>query len=93
MSARGRTPATWWAQTLAGIACGFVLALLASALLVRLGQSIAPPTRTQLAMWLMPPVWLGVAGGVYFFPTGRHAWAWLGGVSLLGILLFYLTRP
>ncbi|WZB68131.1 hypothetical protein WJ971_12870 [Achromobacter xylosoxidans] len=36
-------------------------------------------TRSQLAMWLVPPVWLGVLSTVYFFRSGPRAWAWLGG--------------
>jgi hypothetical protein len=34
-------------------------------------------------MWLVPPVWLGVASTVYFFASGLRAWIWLGGACVL----------
>ncbi|WP_107316387.1 hypothetical protein [Achromobacter xylosoxidans] len=69
----------WISKTLAGALFGFVLALGASAALAAMTRGIPLVTRSQLAMWLVPPVWLGVLSTVYFFRSGPRAWAWLGG--------------
>ncbi|WP_081005816.1 hypothetical protein, partial [Achromobacter xylosoxidans] len=69
----------WISKTLAGALLGFVLALGASAALAAMTRGIPLVTRSQLAMWLVPPVWLGVLSTVYFFRSGPRAWAWLGG--------------
>ncbi len=79
----------WLAKTLAGLVLGLVLALLASALLAALLAGLPISERGQLAMWSVPPVWMGVLSGVYFFSSGLRAWLWLGGACLLayGVLL------
>jgi len=79
----------WLSKSLAGFLLGAVLAFAASALFNVLSADLPMSVRGQLAMWLVPPVWLGVLGGVYFFASGLRAWLWLGGASalLLGLLL------
>lgn len=79
----------WVSKSLAGFLLGAVLAFAASALFNALSADLPMSVRGQLAMWLVPPVWLGVLGGVYFFASGLRAWLWLGGASalLLGLLL------
>jgi len=79
----GRRP-DWLSKTLAGLLLGLGLAFAASGLLDLALQPMALPTRGQLAMWSVAPVWLGVAGAVYLFSTGLRAWLWLGGANLLG---------
>ncbi|MNR62519.1 hypothetical protein D3C85_1845660 [compost metagenome] len=54
----------------------------ASAALAALTAGIPLATRSQLAMWLVPPVWLGILSTVYFFASGLRAWLWLGGACL-----------
>lgn len=73
----------WLSKTLAGLLLGFALALAASAWLAMLLAGLPISERGQLAMWSVPPVWLGVLSGVYFFASGGRAWLWLGGASLL----------
>ncbi len=73
----------WTAKTLAGALLGFALAIGASALFSLLAEPMPLPMRGQLAMWMVPPVWLGVLSGVYFFGSGLRAWLWLGGATLL----------
>lgn len=73
----------WISKSLAGALLGFALAMGASAALVALTAGIPLATRSQLAMWLVPPVWLGVASTVYFFASGLRAWIWLGGACVL----------
>ncbi|MBC9903039.1 hypothetical protein [Achromobacter xylosoxidans] len=73
----------WISKSLAGALLGFALAMGASAALAALTAGIPLATRSQLAMWLVPPVWLGVASTVYFFASGLRAWIWLGGACVL----------
>ena len=75
----------WVSKTLAGLLMGGVLSLGASGFLVLALGSLPLPVRGQLAMWLVPPLWLGVLCSVYFFASGPRAWLWLGGASVLMI--------
>ncbi|MNX45521.1 hypothetical protein D3C86_760390 [compost metagenome] len=72
----------WTSKSLAGALLGFALAMGASAALAALTAGIPLATRSQLAMWLVPPVWLGILSTVYFFASGLRAWLWLGGACL-----------
>ena len=78
----------WISKTLAGLLLGAVLGFGSSALFSLLFADIPLSVRGQLAMWLAPTVWLGVMSGVYFFTSGRLAWAWLAGANalILGLL-------
>ncbi len=73
----------WVSKTLAGALLGLALAFAFSGLLSQALQPMALPTRGQLVMWSVAPVWLGVWGGVYFFSSGLRAWLWLGAATLL----------
>ena len=68
----------WLSKTLAGTLLGLALALACSGLLNLALQPMPLPTRGQLAMWSVAPVWLGVAGAVYVIASGWRAWLWLG---------------
>lgn len=72
----------WISKSLAGALLGFALALGASAALAALTASIPLASRSQLAMWLVPPVWLGVLSTVYFFASGLRAWICLGAACM-----------
>ena len=82
----------WVSKTLAGLVLGLCLALIASALLMTQLRGMPLAVGGQLAMWLVPPVWLGVLSGVYFFRSGLHAWAWLLGANAAGLSLWWLLR-
>ncbi len=82
----------WTSKTLAGVLLGLALALGASGLLSHFTQDIPLTTRAQLVMWVVPPIWLGIAGCVYFFSSGLRAWAWLGGATLLVHGSLWLAR-
>jgi len=73
----------WLAKTLAGTVLGATLALGVSGLYSHLHAGLALPTRGQLAMWMVPPIWLGALSGVYFFSSGLRAWLWLGAGNAL----------
>lgn len=81
----------WVSKTLAGLLLGFSLALVAAALLMTQLRGMPLPVSGQLAMWLVPPVWLGVLSGVYFFSSGLRAWAWLLGTNALALGLWWLA--
>ncbi len=85
----------WVSKTLAGTLLGAVLALEASAVLVRFGPVLPLANTAQLGMWLTIPVWMGVLSLCFLFQSGLRAWAWLGGTSLAGALLLLLagSRP
>ena len=71
----------WVSKTLAGCLLGLALSLAASALYSDMNAALPLPTRGQLAMWMVPPIWLGTLAGVYFFPSGLRAWLWLGAAN------------
>lgn len=82
----------WLSKTLAGTLLGLALAFGVSALLSQLLQPMPLPTRGQLVMWAVAPVWLGVCGGVYFFASGLRAWLWLGAANLLTYGLLFVWQ-
>lgn len=73
----------WLSKTLAGLVLGAVLALGGSGLFLQFSTDMPLSVRGQLAMWMVPPIWLGVLGGVFFFASGLRAWLWLGGTGAL----------
>ncbi|MBV2160525.1 hypothetical protein [Achromobacter denitrificans] len=82
----------WLAKTLAGLLLGAVLAFVCSGLFSAAYPDMPLSVRGQLAMWMVPPVWLGVLSGVYFFASGLRAWLWLGGASALAAGLLFVLR-
>lgn len=73
----------WLVKTLAGALLGLMFAFACSALLAKALAGLPMGIRGQLVMWFVPPVWLGVFSGVYFFRSGLRVWAWLGAANLL----------
>ena len=82
----------WLSKTLAGTLLGFSLAVGCSGLLSWALAGLPLTIRGQLVMWLIAPVWLGTLSGVYFFRSGKRAWAWLAGANLLVFGLLALSR-
>ena len=75
----------WLGKASAGAVLGFLLALGASGLLMRLlGVSDTfLSTRGQLTMWMMSPVWAGVLSFCFLFRSGARAWGWLALANLV----------
>lgn len=73
----------WVSKTLAGTLLGFTLAIGCAGLFSSLASGMPLSTRGQLAMWMMAPIWMGTLSGVFFFSSGKRAWAWLAGANLL----------
>ncbi|SOE64464.1 hypothetical protein SAMN05414139_02507 [Burkholderia sp. D7] len=83
----------WLSKTLAGVAGGFGLGIAASGLLACLTPgALDVQNKFQVAMWLVPPVWIGVMSVSFVFRSGLRAWAWLGGANLAGFALLALAR-
>ncbi|GAB3449385.1 hypothetical protein [Insolitispirillum peregrinum] len=82
--------AHWWAKTLAGVICGFALALA----LATLFHQLTPggPGKLMLLMWLISPLWLTMASLVYLFRDGWRAWGWLGGASVLAYGAVFVSK-
>ncbi len=84
----------WLGKTLAGTFCGLAIALVAS------GFFLLPDTKYntvfdkyQIAMWMVPPIWLAVLSFCYLFRDALRAWLWLGGASVVGFALFKVLAP
>lgn len=84
--------ADWVSKTLAGVLLGGIIAFAVSGVLSQLLQPMALSLRGQLAMWSVAPVWLAIASAVYFFASGRHAWAGLGAAAVLVHALWFGLR-
>jgi hypothetical protein len=83
----------WLSKTLAGVAGGFGLGIAASGLLACLTPgALDVQNKFQVAMWLVPPVWIGVMSASFMFRTGLRAWVWLGGANLAGFAMLALAR-
>lgn len=82
----------WTSKTLAGLLLGLALSLAVSGLLAWVLADLPPAVSGQLVMWSVPPVWLGILSGVYFFANGLRAWLWLGGANLLAWGMLWLLQ-
>ncbi|MDT8998604.1 hypothetical protein RQP53_04895 [Paucibacter sp. APW11] len=83
----------WWSKTLAGALGGLVVALLCSALFNHLAQpGLTLALRSQLAMWMVAPIWLTLLALSFGFSSGRRAWLSLGGATALLALAFVLLE-
>jgi len=82
----------WVSKTLAGLVLGLTLALAASGILSVLTADVPLAVRGQLAMWIVPPIWLFTLGLVYFFESGLRAWLWLGGFNIVACGAWWALR-
>lgn len=81
----------WLSKTLAGLLLGLSLAFIAAGILMALLRGVPIAVSGQLAMWLVPPVWLGVLSFVYFFSSGLRAWSWLLAANGAALGLWWLA--
>jgi hypothetical protein len=83
----------WLGKTLAGVVCGFVLGVAAGGLLACLAPGgFYAPSKPQIAMWLVPPVWVAVMASAFAFRSGARAWLWLGGASAIALVCLVMAR-
>lgn len=74
----------WISKTLAGGLAGLSLAIALLGLFAWLGpDGTSAPDKTQVIMWLVPPLWMSIFSLTYLFRSGWRAWIWLGSANLL----------
>jgi hypothetical protein len=79
----------WAGKTLAGVLCGLAIALIASGLfMLPNAKENMVYDKYQIAMWIVPPIWLAVLSCCYLFRDALRAWLWLGGITVAGFALF-----
>jgi hypothetical protein len=49
--------------------------------------------KQQVAMWLVPPIWIAAMSGAFAFRTGARAWMWLGGGGVVAFTWLGVVRP
>lgn len=80
-------------KSLAGSVLGFTLAIALAGLFAVAGPGgLEARNKYQFVMWLVAPIWLGVASLVFLFRSGLAAFLWLGGANLLAFGGLYLCR-
>lgn len=87
---RADSRTTWLSKTLAGVVPGFGLAIALSGWFAWLGPGgITAINKFQVTMWLVPPIWVAIAGTVFLFSSATRAWTWLAGANVLafGVLI------
>jgi hypothetical protein len=93
--ARGRKPLSrdWIGKTLAGVICGFALAIAASGLFACLSPGgLAVQDKPQVAMWLVPPIWIAIMSAAFASRSATSAWLWLGGAAVLAFTCLGVVR-
>ncbi len=84
----------WIGKTLAGALCGFGLAIAVSGLFACLSPGgLAVQDKPQVAMWLVPPVWIAILSAAFAFRSAASAWLWLGGAAGLACACLGVLRP
>ncbi len=84
----------WLRKASAGVLLGFTLALALSGLFVwwTPGGLMASSGKTQFAMWLVAPLWTGIASFCFLFRSGRYAWGWLGLANVIAFALLAFAK-
>lgn len=90
-----RTPIStdWVSKTLAGGLAGLSLSIALLGLFAWLGpDGTSAPDKTQVIMWLVPPLWMTIFSLTYLFRSGWRAWTWLGSANLLAYAALSLVQ-
>lgn len=85
-----RNDPCWCCKVLAGAVLGFSLAVALAGIFVWVAP--AGPSKFQLAMWLVAPLWLVTLSAVFLFRDGVRAWMWLGGANAAAYAVLSLCR-
>ena len=85
MMAKPISSRDWFGKTLAAVTLGFILSVGISGLWAWFGPGgiRGGPLKMQVNMWMVPLWWGLICSFVFFFPTTRAAWAWLGLANFL----------
>jgi len=93
---RGREPLSrdWIGKALAGVIGGFGLAIAVSGLFACLTSGgLAVQDKQQVAMWLVPPIWIAAMSAAFAFRTGARAGWWLGGIAVIASVCLGVVHP
>jgi heme/copper-type cytochrome/quinol oxidase subunit 4 len=84
----------WFGKAAAGLVCGFTLAIALTGLFAWLGPGglLHSSARTQLAMWLVAPIWVTVLSTCFLFRSAARAWGWLLAANAVCFGLLYAVR-
>jgi hypothetical protein len=80
-----------WARASAGVLAGFFVT---AALIGLVCWSFPGPWQRTMLPGLVAflPLWIGVICTGFLFRNGRHAWLWLGGIALAGLVLLWVLQ-
>jgi len=69
----------WFGKASAGFVCGFTLAIALTGLFAWFGPGglMGSSGKTQLSMWLVPPIWVATLSVCFLFRSAARAWGWL----------------
>ena len=84
----------WLGKVSAGVILGFTLALALGGIFVwwTPGGLMAGSGKTQFAMWLVAPVWAGIASLCFLFRCGWRAWGWLALANAIAFALLAFAK-
>ncbi len=82
----------WLSKTVAGTVLGLAFALACSGWFVHVAADLPLSVKGQLAMWLVPPVWVAVLGVSYVLQSGARAWLCLAGPNTIAWGLLAATQ-
>ena len=83
----------WVSKTLAGGLAGLSLSIALLGLFAWLGPGgTSAPDKTQVIMWLVPPLWMSIFSLTYLFRSGWRAWIWLGSTNLLAYIALFTVQ-
>ncbi|MAN73709.1 MAG: hypothetical protein CME84_06410 [Henriciella sp.] len=84
----------WFGKASAGLILGFVIAIALSGVWAWAGPGglMASSIKTQLNMWMVPPIWALILSLCFFFRSGVRAWAWLGLAAVICAGALYVAK-
>lgn len=96
-AARPAPPSNWMLlhHGVVGFVLGFPLAVALGGLLVYHATGVNPdPTKSQVTMWSVFPIWLTIICLAFLPRDKKSCWIWLLGANVVvGVLAYFLTAP
>lgn len=88
------TSRNWFGKASAGAVLGLALAIGLTGVYSWVGPGgLAYGTsQPQFAMWMVGFIWPIVLSFCFFFRSGRAAWLWLGGATLLSFVGLFVVK-
>ncbi|MGO2959148.1 MAG: hypothetical protein ACTIDN_08940 [Acetobacter sp.] len=80
----------WVGKSMAGVLMGFAVALAFSGILINQVFVSRSLVTVQLAMWVMPPLWLACLSVCFLFSTAYRAWFFMSTIALILFIAGYV---